>query len=213
MNIFFDFDGTITDIAPRHYSVYVQCVAKMNGAPLDMDEYWRLKRSDVKWYKILPMSGIDPSLEKEFLSFFINLIEDMDMLVTDKLFSGSIEVLDRLSLDNTLILVSLRRSHVNLTKQLKLLGIDKYFTKILSGHSDTREGVLQKKAEAIRGAGEYNTGVIVGDTEADVAAAKQLNFYSIAVTTGIRDHVFLREQDPDFIVDSLKDAQGIIEKL
>ena len=41
-NIFIDFDGTLVDIAPRHYRVYKGCVEKMGGTPLDRKRYWEL---------------------------------------------------------------------------------------------------------------------------------------------------------------------------
>jgi phosphoglycolate phosphatase-like HAD superfamily hydrolase len=213
MNIFFDFDGTIVDISNRHYEVYTRCISVLNGKPLSKDDYWNGKRQDMRWPQILELSSIDPSNEEDFLNRFIDLIEDTELLKIDTLFDGSRDVLQRLTQNHNLILVSLRRNHDNLIGQLKYLGLDHFFSSILSGHSGTREGVLLKKAEVIREISGYNEGIIIGDTEADIAASKQLQIPVIAVTTGIRDRKFLVAYEPDYIVDSIVDAEDVINQL
>ena len=47
--------------------------------------------------------------------------------------------------------------------------------------------------------------MIIGDTEADVAAAKSIGAMSIAVTSGIRDYDFLEKLSPDVIIRSVGD--------
>lgn len=46
--------------------------------------------------------------------------------------------------------------------------------------------------------------VWVGDTEADVLAAKILDIPSVALTCGLRNRVFLHKQKPDFIYKNLE---------
>jgi phosphoglycolate phosphatase-like HAD superfamily hydrolase len=53
---------------------------------------------------------------------------------------------------------------------------------------------------------------MIGDTEADIAAARAHDLPVVAVLSGIRDRDRLATYDPDFIVDNLKDAVAIISQ-
>jgi phosphoglycolate phosphatase-like HAD superfamily hydrolase len=45
---------------------------------------------------------------------------------------------------------------------------------------------------------------MVGDTEADVMAAKALGLVSCAVTSGLRSAEFLRALKPDYLIQSIE---------
>lgn len=211
-SIFIDFDGTLVDIAPRHYRVYVSCLRSFNGRPLEMYEYWKLKRANTPWGQILQLSGVDPELEPEFLKLFIERIESDSELMQDELFPGSLATLDRLSKRHNLYLLSLRRNSQALERQIDNLGIRQYFQQILVGHSDTKEGVLKKKADVIKTASfDFKNLVVVGDTEADIAAAKQLNATSVALRSGIRNDDFLEKMNPDCLLDGIEEVAGLFD--
>jgi phosphoglycolate phosphatase-like HAD superfamily hydrolase len=53
---------------------------------------------------------------------------------------------------------------------------------------------------------------MVGDTEADITAAKKHDIKIIAVESGIRDHSQLASYQPDMIVTDLKTAVDFILK-
>lgn len=210
-NIFIDFDGTLVDIAPRHYRVYKKCAEKMGGTPLDQKKYWELKRDNISWDELLSMSGLEASKKGDYLKLFIDRIESLEELYRDELFVDSLSALKKLSSnDNKLYLLSLRRNSDALDKQIEKLGIGCFFEKILSGHSDTKEGTLLKKADIIKQTID-NPGdsIIIGDTEADVSAAQQLNATSIALLSGIRSKEFLKSMEPDYLVDGIGDVTNI----
>ena len=132
-NIFIDFDGTLVDIAPRHYRVYKKCVEKMGGTPLDRKKYWELKRDNISWNELLPMSGLEVNNRDDYLKLFIDRIELLEELYRDELFVDSLSTLKKLSSNgNKLYLLSLRRNSDALDKQIEKLGIGRYFDKILS---------------------------------------------------------------------------------
>lgn len=210
-NIFIDFDGTLVDIAPRHYRVYKKCVEKMGGTPLDRKKYWELKRDNISWNELLPMSGLEVNNRDDYLKLFIDRIELLEELYRDELFVDSLSTLKKLSSNgNKLYLLSLRRNSDALDKQIEKLGIGRFFEKILSGHSDTKEGTLLKKADIVKQAIDNpEDSIIIGDTEADVAAAQQLNATSIALLSGIRSKEFLKSMEPDYLVDGIGDVSNI----
>lgn len=210
-NIFIDFDGTLVDIAPRHYRVYKKCVEKMGGTPLDQKKYWELKRDNISWDELLSMSGLEASKKGDYLKLFIDRIESLEELYRDELFVDSLFALKKLSSNNNkLYLLSLRRNSDALDKQIEKLGIGCFFEKILSGHSDTKEGTLLKKADIIKQTIDNpEDSIIIGDTEADVAAAQQLNATSIALLSGIRSKEFLKSMESDYLVDGIGDVTNI----
>ena len=210
-NIFIDFDGTLVDIAPRHYRVYKKCVEKMGGTPLDRKKYWELKRDNISWNELLLISGLEVNNRDDYLKLFIDRIELLEELYRDELFVDSLSTLKKLSSNgNKLYLLSLRRNSDALDKQIEKLGIGRFFEKILSGHSDTKEGTLLKKADIIKQTIDNpEDSIIVGDTEADVAAAQQLNATSIALLSGIRSKEFLKSMEPDYLVDGIGDVANI----
>jgi phosphoglycolate phosphatase-like HAD superfamily hydrolase len=213
MKIFFDLDGTLIDISERHYQVYKTLVIAYKGAALGKNQYWELKRSNTPWSEVLTQSAIAVEHEAAFLKQFTQLIEDPSMLAIDTLFPASLSVLTELKENHELFLVSLRRNPENLRAQLQQLEITQYFKDILSGHSDTKEGVLTKKAEIIQTLGPLDNACIIGDTEADVVAGTQLGIPTIAVTTGIRSKDFLEQLDPDYCAESLEAVKTIIESM
>ena len=210
-NIFIDFDGTLVDIAPRHYRVYKKCVEEMGGTPLDRKKYWELKRDNISWNELLPMSGLEVNNRDDYLKLFIDRIELLEELYRDELFVDSLSTLKKLSSNgNKLYLLSLRRNSDALDKQIEKLGIGRFFEKILSGHSDTKEGTLLKKADIVKQTIDNpEDSIIIGDTEADVAAAQQLNATSIALLSGIRSKEFLKSMEPDYLVDGIGDVANI----
>ena len=201
----------MVDIAPRHYRVYEKCVKALGGTPLDKDEYWEMKRTNLSWDKLLPLSGLTVDEKDAYLKLFIDRIESQEELGADELFKDSLRTLEQLQAnDNKLYLLSLRRSADALDWQIEYLGIRHLFEKILSGHSDTKEGTLLKKADIVRQTVDNPSEVIIiGDTEADIAAAQQLGATSIALMSGIRNKEFLSALHPNYLVNGIGDVDNI----
>jgi phosphoglycolate phosphatase-like HAD superfamily hydrolase len=205
--IFFDLDGTLIDVEPRHYRVYGELVHKYAGKPLPQKEYWVLKRKKTRWPELLPLSGIPPEKLGVFLQDFIQRIEDPAYLETDQLFPGAGQLLKDMSVNHTCYLVSLRRQPERLKSQLDALGVSGYFAEILSGHSET-DG-YDVKIELIKNVLGDKTGTMVGDTEADIMTAKNLGLMSVAVLSGIRDREFLEALHPDYVFDSVTELKEL----
>lgn len=203
MKIFCDLDGTVIDVATRHYRVYSETTQQFNGLPLSKAQYWDLKRKKMKWSELLPLSGLSSDIENGYLKVFIEKIEDPAYLKFDLPFPGAIDTLASLAEKGQCYLVSLRRNRRNLLDQLKGLAVDKYFTEVLSGHSE-HDG-YDVKITLIKDRLGDEPGIIIGDTEADIVTGKKLGMTSIAVTSGIRDEAFLRALSPDYLVENIRE--------
>ena len=191
--------------------MYQKCVKALGGTPLNKEEYWKMKRTNVSWDKLLPLSGLSIDEKDAYLKLFIDRIESQEELGADELFKDSLRTLEQLRAnDNKLYLLSLRRNADALDWQIEHLGIRHLFEKILSGHSDTKEGTLLKKANIVRQTMDNpSEAIIIGDTEADVAAAQQLGATSIALMSGIRNEEFLSAMHPNHLVDGIGDVDDI----
>lgn len=210
MKIFCDLDGTLIDVVDRHYKVYSETVLEFNGLPLGKDKYWELKRSKVKWDKLLPLSLLSPKIEKLFLKSFIQKIEDPEYLKLDSLMPNAVSTLNALNEIGVCYLVTLRRNRENVLRELDDLDLARHFTEVLTGHSDN-DG-YDIKIALIRKKLDGEDGVVIGDTEADIVTGKELNLQTIAVTSGIRDETFLKELQPDHIIAGIGEVVGLLRK-
>ena len=170
-----------------------------------------MKRANVSWDKLLPLSSLSIDEKDRYFKLFIDRIESQEELGADELFKDSLRTLEQLRTNgNKLYLLSLRRNAAALDWQIEHLGIRHLFEKILSGHSDTKEGTLLKKADIVRQTVDNPSEVvIIGDTEADVAAAQQLSATSITLLSGIRNEEFLSAMYPNYLVDGIGDVNSI----
>jgi phosphoglycolate phosphatase len=209
LKIFFDLDGTLIDVSVRHHKVYSELVMSYGGTSLPQSTYWDLKRNKITWPEILEKSGLSSTLVPAFLNSFINIIESPDYLKLDVLFSDTIPTLQTLALQNDCFLVSLRRNHENFVAEISWLGLDKFFNKVLTGHSEN-DG-YDKKIELISEVLEKGEeALIVGDTEADIITGKNLGLKTVAVLSGIRDREILESLEPDFIINDIRDLIKIV---
>lgn len=206
MKIFFDLDGTLIDVLPRHFAVYSELVAHFGGNILDKEAYWNLKRDKVKWPVLLRKSNLSPGIEADFLEHFRSKIEARAYLRMDVLFLGVEKKLHDLSLCHELYLVSLRRNHKNLLWEIDMLGLRPLFKDILSGHSET-DGYDVKMKLIGEVLGSEASALVVGDTEADIITARELGLRSVAVGSGIRSVEFLQTLRPNGLLPSVSELE------
>ena len=141
------------------------------------------------------------------------LIESDPYLIYDKLQDGARDVLETLSAKNELVLVTLRTHPEQLHKQLERLDLKKYFLAVLVWGKefwprwkmkyDLIKDFLNTRAGSIKH-------LLIGDTETDILAGRNLGFETIAVLNGIRSYSILKETNPSHITDSI---QQILEKI
>lgn len=211
MNVCFDLDGTLLDVSNRHYQVYVAAVEWLHGKPLTKRRYWELKRRRTEVPRLLAESSLSPEVASRYMERFVELIETPQMLTKDRLIVGAEASLKELSGSHSLYLVTLRRSRSDLRDQLRQLRIEQYFNRILV--SQTGDEPYKKKMELIRRIPNFGEGVVVGDTEADIVAAKRLNLRAVAVRSGVRNGEYLNTLDADFVLDGIRELPELMSHL
>jgi phosphoglycolate phosphatase len=187
-------------------------VAAFGGRPLDARRYWTLKRRGARWAELLARSAVAAGREDAFLERFVARIEAPEQLRLDRLFPGVPAMLEALRLrGDRLLLLSLRRSPAALLRQVHDLGVAGAFERVCSGQAHA-EGP-RSKVHLIRQAGITRPAAVVGDTEADVVAARRLGLTAVGVCGGLRTGGYLRRAGADVVLDGVGQLPAILAEL
>lgn len=201
--IIFDLDGTLINTSERHYLVYKILISELGGTPLSKSEYWHLKRQKITTSQLLTLSQVNQRLSDNYNHRFLKLIEEPEYLKLDSLFPVVKSLLQYLSQKYHLSLVTLRRRPENTQNQLRLLNLDHYFNNIKI--TRTGQNSLTAKIQATKSIRKLKPCIFIGDTEIDIQTAQALNCKSVALTSGIRNPIFLKPLHPDLILKSLSE--------
>jgi phosphoglycolate phosphatase len=210
MTFFFDLDGPILDVSEKYYRIYSDILSQNGFKVLTKSEYWNAKREKVAEKEILQKSMAEPFFEKYQYERAL-LIESDPYLVYDKLQDSAVQILESLSKGNVLVLVTLRTLPEQLHKQLDYLNLKKYFTQILTSAEETqpRWEIKYRLIRSFIEKQETHTSILIGDTETDILAGRNLGFKTIAVLNGIRSNRALKEAEPTYIINSIREILNI----
>ncbi len=210
MTVFFDLDGPILDVSRKYWKVHKDVLVELGKSYLAKDEYWHLKRTRTPVPDILSGLGAQ-DIADEYMRMRIARIETRQYVKYDRVWAGVREALVALGRDHRLVLVTLRRSAEALNGQLEHLNLTPLFDRVLSsGEQRTpRWGI---KVDLIRSEG-YQAGmpgIIVGDTETDILAGKQLGLRTVGVLCGIRTREHLEAAGADIVLSSLVEVLPLL---
>lgn len=203
--LFLDLDGPILDNRPKYIALHRQLLHDSVGVALAEEEYWELKRTRVPEIEILNRCGVPASQWDAHLQRRQACIEDQLFLELDRVWPGVQDWLVKQRTTHAIYLVTLRKRRKPLLRQLARLGLLPLFDEVLSeeandGSADVKVRLMTPYVPSAEQA------VMIGDTEADIQAAKHTAVASIAVTCGIRDRRLLEAEAPDQICWRLVDV-------
>ncbi len=207
--IYFDLDGTILDVKRRYYAVYSVIVSDLGLTPLALEDFWDRRRRGEPADQTI--ANVGETVRSKFRQRWLESIETHPYISMDELLPRAAETLTDLSKRFCLVLVTLRRERELLIEQLSTLKIEHFFDTIISP-PDKRS--ISSKATLISQKvrpGSYPA-LVIGDSEADVSAAKKLGIRSVCVTSGIRERAFLEALDPDFIIGSIAEIPPLLQR-
>lgn len=162
----FDFDGTLLDSRNRHIIV-MRDVLNLFNIDLDVDDLVEFKRNGKNNLDYMMAKGIDENVAKTVQKQWVRDIELSKYLENDVLYSDAIELLDKYSKNNDLILVTARANVDGLNAQIDKFDLRKYFSGIFVVQPGKTAAVA--KAEILNA---QNAILMVGDTNSDASAAK-----------------------------------------
>ena len=201
--LYLDLDGTLIDVRRRHHAAYAAAARAVGVEPLAERAAWTRRRAGASAADL-----VDPALRGRFRRDWLARIEAPDLLRMDAPLPGAIAALAGLRQSHSLVLVSLRHDRGALERQLGWLGLSEYLSGV---HTPTTQAPT--KAALIRAAGRASDGIVVGDTEADVEAARELGLQSVCVVTGLRSRRFLQELGPDYLLEAFAALPALLSGL
>ena len=218
-----DFDGPVMDVSERYYQVYCFCLESVSDRrqqvnQLSKEAFWAMKRAQVPEVEIGQRSGLNPAQSREFAQLRKETVHQVPQLVHDKPVAGAIASLERAeSMGIELVVMTMRRVR-ELDAALERYDLGRVFSPerryclandyVKTGDSNDKPKLM---AAAIAELPVVSQTWMVGDTEADIAAARYGKVPAIGVLSGIRNRDRLVSFGPDAIVDNLGAALDLIE--
>ena len=163
--IAFDFDGTLLDSRKRH-QVVLDDILKDFDIKTDTSDLIEFKRHGKNNIDYLISKGIEEKLASEIQTKWIENIEKEKYLAIDVLYPETIEIIEKHSSDNDLILVTARNNEKGLQNQIDKFNLRKFFKEIYVVNSG--KNTCQLKAEILK---SENVIKFFGDTLSDKKAA------------------------------------------
>jgi len=207
--LYLDLDGTLVDVKRRHYLAYARAAASVGLEPVSLREYWRRRRRGSSTMELAPA---DEERRATFLETWLAEVESAENLRLDTMIAGARRALSELGARYELALVTLRRDWGSLMEQLSWLGLADSFSAVYSrGRS---EGCGSSKAYLIELATMEldERSLVVGDSEEDVRAARQVGLGCVSVTSGVRGRRYLAALEPDHLLGSIAGLPGLLSR-
>ena len=204
--VFIDLDGTLLEGKFKQYNCYKDILLKDGGNPLNLNDYWNMKRSKIRRDSILAASDYKGDYHNFYLQWIEN-IEKIKYLKFDTLMEDTPRVLtDWKNLSRKIVLVTMRNNRENLLWQLHELKLLDIFDEVINC-----KGLENPSKDRFIKHLKFDFAVVIGDTEEDTDLAKSINMKSIAITSGIRKKELL---EADFYAEDISsiDLEGIINK-
>ena len=197
--IAFDFDGTLLDSRERHKIVLSDILKKykINLDTSDLVEFKRQGKNNVDYLLSKGLSSEDANnIQKEW----IENIEKEEYLKHDKLYPEAVDLLEKYSEKNDLILITARNNKEGLHNQIKKFNLEKYFTNIYVVNSGKL--TISEKAKILK---KESVSEFFGDTQSDEDAACEANVRFTHVDRGFHSKEIIGHRK---MIHSLSDVQS-----
>lgn len=217
-----DFDGPIMDVSDRYYRVYQQCLAETQREcqpvhELPKSEFWDMKRARVPETEIGILSGLDAAQAVEFAQKRRQTVHTLPFLMYDKPVPSAVETLEKVQRAGVDLAVMTMRRVRELDEAFNRCNLEQFFPenrRYCLPNDYVKTGDVKDKpllmARALAELPSASDLWMVGDTEADIVAAKTHGVKVIGVLCGIRDRTQLEMYQPDLIANNLSEAVEII---
>jgi phosphoglycolate phosphatase-like HAD superfamily hydrolase len=222
LRIITDFDGPIMDVSERYYQVYLLCLDRTQKPGQEIQilskaEFWALKRSKTPEIIIGIQSGLTKEQAFKFSELRKELVHQLVYLKFDRIIPTAIDALTQIQQQGIDLVVMTMRRDRELDYAFSQAPLTPFFLSNrrynLSNDYIKTKDELDKPLLMSRAMQELPVADrtwMIGDTEADIAAAKSQNIPIIGVLSGIRDRSTLEKFQPDSIVANLQEAVFLI---
>ena len=197
--LIFDYDGVLIDSFDLFMDHFLSSCRKYGFKGVYNKESF-LKLFNGNMYESMFNMGLS---KEQILKIVLNvkksLIKDQEKI---KFFDGIKESLENLSKNNILIVVTSNDTEV-VERYFKSKKID-FFDEIVG--SDKEPSKI-KKIEYIKSKYSGENFYYFGDTTGDIIEGKNAGVKTVAVTWGWHDKAILKNEEPDYILESISDLK------
>ena len=191
--VIFDWDGVLLDSLGAAFNVYNKIFARVGAKMLTRDEYLELQSPN--WYDFYVKIGLPASLWKEVDQEWLRLYEEE----WPDLHPDALRCLSLLKESGLKLALVSNGSRLRVEKELARFGLGQSFETVLFG--EKREELKPSPVMIQRALGamgvEPRDAVYVGDSPADIQAAKNARVPSVAIARGPIQAARLRGEKPD----------------
>ena len=180
VGVIFDWDGVLLDSLGAAFNVYNKIFAKVGTKMLTRDEYLELQSPN--WYEFYIKIGLPTSLWKEVDREWLRLYEEE----SPDLHPDALRCLSVLRGSKLKLALVSNGSRSRVEKELARFGLNRFFDAVLLGEKKEElkpSPVMIQKALGVMGA-EPQDVVYVGDSPADIQAARSAKVPSVAIARG-----------------------------
>lgn len=208
--IIFDLDGTIIDSKETIYLATVEAFV-LYGSPVSIPKERFNGMIGKHFVDIFSELNLHVEDFEEFLSIYKSLY--FKYIGSSIVYPGVFEIMEYLKQKGVKVALITTKSHDQTIKIMDYFNLSKYFDNI-SGRINGMP--IKPEAEPLlQICNELGVppkkSIIVGDTELDIRCGKNALAATCAVTYGYRDISFLKNENPDFIIDDFFAIKNIIQ--
>jgi len=200
--VLFDWDGVLLDSLGAACNVYNKIFSKIGAERLTRDEYLRFQSPN--WYDFYESIGLPKTLWKEVDREWLRLYQEE----RPNLHPDALDCLGSLRRANLKLALVSNGSKSRIEGELVRFGLDQYFEAAVFGERKEElkpSPVMLERALGVLGV-DARKAAYLGDSPADVQAAKSAGVPSIAIARGPIQKERLGVESPDQIFGGLEEA-------
>lgn len=223
MNLCFDIDGPIIDVADRYYRAYLESLKDIDPKKVQIltkETFWKLKQNRITDFEIGIISNLSIGESTSSAEIRRELTFRSEYLAQDKLFDDVFKTFEYLKAKNIFFfLVTLRRQSY-LSQAVKQFRIDKYLSNERLFSIDDKQkfsnDIQEKYIMLVNAINKLDLDPrdtwMVGDSETDIHAGRLARYRkTIAISRGIRSREQLGILKPDYLVNNLSEVTELIK--
>lgn len=220
--VFFDIDGTLLDTHGAGREAFARALRAVFGRDEALRQISFAGATDLDVFRqVTRLSGIEPTAEEED-AFFRRLPQELEQTLAATpatTYPGVRSLVEALARDPR-VLLGLVTGNIEPCARLKLASADLHGHFLLGAfgreHADRDEiarRALQRARQRLLPGQRFCQRVLIGDTPADVRAARAIGALAVAVATGKYSAGALKASGADHVLEDLSDTAAVLRLL
>jgi len=204
--VLFDWDGVLLDSLGAAFNVYNKIFAKVGTKMLTKDEYLELQSPN--WYEFYLKVGLPTSLWERVDHEWLQLYEEE----SPDLHPDALKCLAALKEAGLKLALVSNGSKSRVQKELSKFDLARFFEVVVFGERKEElkpSPLMIRKALSVLGV-EPGDAMYVGDSPADIQAARNANVLSVAIARGPVQVERLGGEEPDCIFAGLEEMTNFL---